>query len=368
VLVVSRRLRSSGCHSLPRLLKGRYGDYVVDFADISAEFEKTNKAYFDELQSELGDEMEHYSDLFKSEAEIKADLDAIKDALFHFDTLNAEVFSQQISQIQDRGQMLAIVKALNTARELYNVIRLSGRYELLESLDFKKLNQLATEAQNHLTLLNQKIALEDGHDNTNILNVALENVLFTFRKVSEEELRIADELKNILRKTREVLLGNFDPRDPEFISLKDELERLFKKKKLSEITQGEMTANIEALHDIHTRARELERKNQLLRAKYAHDVKYARIHKRLMEKGDLNTSERKLFDALTAFKAQADAQILQNAQLLNNAAFTEKELLRLVARQFNQANGFTLDATELKAINGLILREYLDEFHGKIPA
>src|SRR5690606_33052965 len=127
----------------------------------------------DELQSELGDEMQHYSDLFKSKEEIEADLDAIKDALWEFDTLNAEVFSQQITQIQDRGQMLAIVKALNTARELYNVIRLSGRYELLEALDFKKLNQLATEAQNHLTLLNQKIALEDGHDSTNILNVAL---------------------------------------------------------------------------------------------------------------------------------------------------------------------------------------------------
>ncbi|MCF3651713.1 type I restriction endonuclease subunit R [Synoicihabitans lomoniglobus] len=345
----------------------RYG-YVVDFADITTEFEKTNQAYFKELQSELGDEMEHYSDLFKTKAEIEADIDTIKDALWEFDTLNAEIFSQQITQIQDRGQMLAIVKALNTARELYNVIRLSGRYELLESLDFKKVNQLATEAQNHLNLLNQKIALEDGHDNTSILNVALESVLFTFRKISEDELRIADELKEILRKTREVLLGNFDPRDPVFVSLKDELERLFRKKKLSEITQDEMSANIEALNAIHAQARELERKNQLLRAKYAHDAKYARIHKRLMEKGDLNTSERKLFEALTAFKAQADAKILQNAQLLNNPAYTEKELLRLVAQQFNAARGFSLDATSLKALNGLILKEYLDEFHGKIPA
>lgn len=38
----------------------RYG-YVVDFADIRKEFDKTNKDYFDELQSELGNEIEHYS-------------------------------------------------------------------------------------------------------------------------------------------------------------------------------------------------------------------------------------------------------------------------------------------------------------------
>jgi type I restriction enzyme R subunit len=345
----------------------RYG-YVVDFADISAEFAKTNKAYFDELQSELGDEIEHYSNLFKSSEEIRVDLDAVKDALWRFDTNNAEVFSQQISQIQDRSQMLAVVKALNTARELYNVIRLTGHYELLDTLDFKKLNQLAAEAQNHLALLNQKIALEEGHDNSNLLNVALENVLFTFRKVSEDELRIADELKDVLRRTREMLLDNFDPQDPVFISLKDELERLFKKKKLSEITQEEMTTNITALNDLLERARELERQNQLLRAKYAHDAKYARIHKRLLEKGSLGTTERKLCEALNAFKAKVDAKILQNAQLLNNTAFTEKELLRLAAEQFNQANGFTLDAAALKALNGLIVKEYLDEFHGRSAA
>ena len=44
--------------------KYQYG-YVVDFADISAAFDKTNRMYFDELQAELGDEMQHYSNLFK---------------------------------------------------------------------------------------------------------------------------------------------------------------------------------------------------------------------------------------------------------------------------------------------------------------
>jgi len=48
-----------------RTYKGFNYGYVVDFADIEEEFEKTNKDYFKELQSELGDEMEHYSDLFK---------------------------------------------------------------------------------------------------------------------------------------------------------------------------------------------------------------------------------------------------------------------------------------------------------------
>ena len=57
--------------------------------------------------------------------------------------------------------------------------------------------------------------------------------IIAFVKVKEEEMILADALKNTLQKTREMLGGNFDPADPIFISLKEELERLFKKKNLN---------------------------------------------------------------------------------------------------------------------------------------
>ncbi|MDP3849830.1 MAG: hypothetical protein Q8Q59_04945 [Luteolibacter sp.] len=345
----------------------RYG-YVVDFADIQTEFDKTNKAYFDELQLELGDELEHYSNLFKTADEITAEIEAIKDALFHFDTTNAEIFSRQITEIQDRKEMRAIIKALNDARSLYNLIRTSAQYDLLEKLDFRKLTQLSTEADNHLALLNQREALENDHDNSNLLNIALEEVLFTFRKVSEAEMVIADELKDTLRRTREGLAANFDPRDPEFVTLREELERLFRKKNLSEITQEEMVSNIATLNDIHARARDLERRNQLLRAKYANDAKYARLHKRLMEKGDVTPSERKLCEALSALKQQVDERISQNSQLLTNPAYTEAMMLRLIVEQLKTKHQLPLTAESSRFINTLVMKEYLDEFNGQQPA
>lgn len=341
----------------------RYG-HVVDFVDIESEFAKTNKDYFDELQEELGDELKSYSDLFKTEAQITADIEAIKDALFHFDTANAEVFSQQITQITDRVEMRKILKALNDAKSLYNLIRLSGQYELLEKLDFRKLGQLATEASNHLALLNQREALEHADENTNILNIALENVLFTFRKVAEGEMVIADELRENLRRTREGLAGNFDHGDPAFVSLKEELERLFKKKNLAEITQDEMIENIKALKAIHDRARELERKNRLILAKYANDEKYARLHKRLLEKKQPTDNERKLFEALSAFKAEADARIAHNAAILTNEAFAKAEMTRLIIEQFKTKHQLPLTAGDTQFINTLVMKEYLAEFHG----
>ncbi|NBZ95363.1 MAG: type I restriction endonuclease subunit R [Proteobacteria bacterium] len=341
----------------------RYG-YVVDFVDIASEFEKTNKDYFDELQSELGDELQHYSDLFKSEAEIQADIETIRDTLFQFDIANAEIFSQQISQIENRSEIRTILKALNDAKSLYNLIRLSGRYELLAHLDFRKLNQLLIEANNRLALLNQREALENADENMNILNIALEDVLFKFRKVSEAEMIIADELKEKLRRTREGLGGNFDPGDPAFITLKEELERIFLKKNLSEITQEDMVANIAILKDIDARARELERKNQLLRAKYANDEKYARLHKRLLEKGEPTDNERKLFEALRAFKEEADARISQNSRILTNEAFAKAEMTRIIIDQLKNKHHLPLTAESTQFINSLVMKEYLAEFHG----
>ncbi|MBO6623149.1 MAG: type I restriction endonuclease subunit R [Balneola sp.] len=343
----------------------RYG-YVVDFADIEAEFDKTNKAYFDELQSELGDEMEHYSNLFKKPEEIEAEIAEIKEVLFHFNTENAEIFSQQISEIEDRGEMLKITKVLNNAKSLYNLIRLSGNYELLQKLDFHKLNILAREANNHLALINQKEALEKSVDTTNLLNVALEDVVFTFSKIREEELIMADELKNTLQRTREALGGNFDQKDPVFVSLKEELERLFKKKKLSDVTKKEMEANIKKLENIHTKAKELERKNQLLKAKYENDEKYARLHKRLMEKDPLTDSESKLFEVLQDLKHEIDDNILQNSNMLENESFIKKMMGRIIVNQFKNKHDLPIDAETSKRINGLIVKEYMNEYYGEV--
>ena len=317
------------------------------------------------MQSELGDEMEHYSNLFKSPEEIAQEIQEIKDVLFHFDTQNAEVFSQQITEIKERSEMLKITKVLNNAKSLYNLIRLSGNYEMLGELDFHKLTILSREANNHLALINTKEALENNVDTSNLLNIALEDVYFAFTKVKEEEMVLADQLKNTLQKTREALSGNFDPRDPEFVSLKEELERLFKKKNLSEVSKEEMESNIEELENIYSEARELERKNQLLKAKYSNDEKYARLHKRLMEKDPLTESESKLFEALNGLKIELDNQILQNSKMLENESFVEKMVMRLVIDQFKNKQHIPLTAASTKRVNGMIVKEYMNEFYGR---
>ena len=339
----------------------RYG-YVVDFADIRREFDKANKAYFDELQAELGDEMQHYTHLFKTEAEIAQEIEAIKDALFNFEIENAEEFSRQLAQIQDRSAVLALKKALADARSLYNLIRLQGNYAQLQQLDFAKLSQLYRETCNHLDLLNLKQSIESATDTSNLLNIALEDIVFKFAKISEEELLLADQLKNTLRQTREALASNFDQQDPKFITLREELERLFKQKKLSEVSQIEMNANIGAFNGIHAKIKELNRQNAQLRAKYKGDAKYTRIHKRLQERGHVTQTERRLFEALSGVKAQADEQVLQNTQILNNESYFQQMMQPIVIGEFGTRQRIALTPQIASSINQLVVTEYMHEF------
>lgn len=342
--------------------KFRYG-FVVDFADIRKEFDATNKAYFDELQLELGDEMQFYSSIFKSKEEIEAEIRDIKETLFHYDLNNAELFSQQISQIEDRRMVLGIKKALENAKNLYNIIRLYGHFELLEKVDFRKLNDLYNEASRHLELLNLKESMQNSTDTTNLLNIALENVLFMFRKVSEEELVIADQLKDMLRKTREALGGNFDQVDPAWVTLHEELMRLFKKKNLDEITQEEMKNNIASLQQIYDKVQELNRRNNLLKAKYENDTKYARLHKRIVERGNISKRASEINATLLEIKSNADEKVLINTKLLDNESYFEKLLMQLVVNGFGKTS-IDLEPESAEYINTVLVKEYINEYQG----
>jgi type I restriction enzyme R subunit len=87
-----------------------------------------------------------------------------------------------------------------------------------------------------------------------------------------------------------------------------------------------------------------------------------------MEKGEPTANERKLFDALSALKAEADERISQNGQLLTNTAYTEKMMLRLIVEQFKTKHGLPLTLEASQFINALVIKEYFNEFNGQLPA
>src|SRR5699024_6559117 len=108
----------------------KYG-YIVDFADIKAAFDATNEAYLKELKKEVGEEnIDTYTGLFENNEEIIEKMKDIKEVLFGYDCSNAEEFSRQLNEIDDRETLLILKKSLEQAKSLANVVRTFGDDEL----------------------------------------------------------------------------------------------------------------------------------------------------------------------------------------------------------------------------------------------
>ena len=337
----------------------RYG-YVVDFADIRAEFDKTNQAYFKELQAELGDEFERYRDIFKSQEEIEQDIRAIQDKLFMYATDNAELFSQQITTLDDKQELLALRQALDTYKELINIMQLFGYEELAQKFTMENLHALSTEVNNRIAIVNLKQNMRDGEDVSGLLNLALDQIEFHFRKVSESELVIADQFQDILEKTRQELERNLDPKDPEYISLLEELKRIFKTKNIEELTADEMKQNIQELERIRKAAAQQNLRDQMLCAKYQNDVKYMRTHKRIKANPPPIGSDPVIFDVLMGIKVAVDRKVLKNQRMMDNHKYFSSEIMPEII-QSCRSNGVQPTASQVKFMESCISSEYFAE-------
>ena len=344
-----------------RPYKGYHYGYVVDFANIKDEFDKTNKAYFDELQSELGDEVQNYSNIFKSKEDIEKDLNDVKNQLFLYDTSNVVSFINQISEIDDKKQLLNLRQALENYKAMYNLIRLYGYEDLYTHFNVENAIKCLNEVNNRISIINLKNSIDSSEDMSQILNMALDQIDFQFRKIKEEELIIADAFRDTLEKTRREIVDRcLDPKDPEYISLLDELKRVFKKKNIEELTADEMKQMMGDLNALKKKAEKRNLADRMLAAKYSGDVKYMRTHKRIMNSPPPITDAVTIHRILMTVKSKADDQIAHNENILDNEEYFIKSLQPIILRAC-MGEKVRLDKPQLMFIDNCLSKEYILE-------
>ena len=344
-----------------RPYKGYHYGYVVDFANIKDEFDKTNKAYFDELQSELGDEVQNYSNIFKSKEDIEKDLNDVKNQLFLYDTSNVVSFINQISEIDDKKQLLNLRQALENYKAMYNLIRLYGYEDLYTHFNVENAIKCLNEVNNRISIINLKNSIDSSEDMSQILNMALDQIDFQFRKIKEEELIIADAFRDTLEKTRREIVDRcLDPKDPEYISLLDELKRVFKKKNIEELTADEMKQMMGDLNALKKKAEKRNLADRMLAVKYSGDVNYMRTHKRIMNSPPPITDAVTIHRILMTVKSKADDQIAHNENILDNEEYFIKSLQPIILRAC-MGEKVKLDKPQLMFIDNCLSKEYILE-------
>jgi len=259
--------------------------------------------------------------------------------------------------------MRSIIASLESGRDLYNLIRLMNFEDLMGVLDFKKINVLLSEASNHLSLLNLRDRVENADETRMLLNSALEDVVFMFRKDGEEELRMG-EMKGRIRQVREALERNIDEKDPEFLHLIDELRRILNKGNVNESAVSDIDADIHELESLLERAKALNHQNALLATKYEGDVKFARIHKSIRTKSK-NLDDLKIFTLLNNVRIALNEVVKSNNNILGNQSYFEATIERTLAILFSEESEYEkfIDMENLKLS---LAYEYFTEYEGAV--
>ena len=346
----------------------KYG-YIVDFADIKDAFDATNEAYLKELKKEVGEEnIDTYSGLFESNEQIIEQMKDIKELLFGYNCRNSEEFSRQMNQIDDRETLLTIKKSLEQAKSLANVVRTFGDPELKEQfakLAITKVNDLFSEVSHRLDNVNLKSSLQNQDAVNGIINEAMATITFSFTKVKEEELRmLSDDYTEAWQRTWGEFNKNFDQSAEEFITLAKVFREYFKDKNIEPASVVEARERIGYMDAVMEKIREINRRNNQLKQMYNNDEKFARAHKRVVQRGLISKRESEVCDSLNSIKETVDEKVLLNSGVLRNDPYFEQTVRQLISLSLSNLN---IKATieEKQFITAQISNEYLLQFHNQ---
>ena len=339
--------------------KHRYG-YVIDFADIREEFDKTNREYMKELEEELGESFKEYDSIFMTEEEITSALEVIQNQLFLYDTTNITNFTQQISASEDKKELLELRHALETYKELENMARLFGYDGLASAFPYENAASLLTEVNHRIDLVNLKKTVSSAEDMSMVLNTAMDEIEFVFKRVSKSEMVIADSFRETLEKTRREMHNSHDPEDPEYVSLLEELQRLLQKKNIEEMTAADMQDSMEQFNRIYAYAAALNKRDAMLTQKYEGDVKFMRIHKRLRSNPPPLGTDIQLFPILIDLKHLTDDRVMANSGVLKNEAFFTQDMMPVIKKTVT-AHGLPITYPQLQFFGNTLSQEYFHE-------
>lgn len=361
----------------------RYG-YIVDFADIKDNFEETNQNYLEELNrfnnpDEVGEgnTTNSYLQVLEDKDVIIEKMKNINRSLFNYTLNNAEVFSQEISSIENKDTLYDLRKNLIDARDYTNIVRTFGDDTLkaeFERFEIRMIPQLISEVQRHIGILNQKEYFERSDATKQMINEAMANITFTFSKISTDEMRIIStaQFQEKWDYTIHSFTQNEDQEDPEYITLREAFMARFKEHGFVIDSIAQFNEETKALSDFINKLKELKQKNNALASKYNGDMKFARIHKRIkernyerrksnqsvvMEDDDLN-----LVYNLNIIKDDIDEKVYDRNDILKKDAYFKQTVMKELTSIMKNMS-ITGNRDDRVFMQNCITRQYLNQYN-----
>lgn len=351
----------------------RFG-YIVDFANITKEFDKTNKAYFEELNREYKDSGEDfnsiYGSLFVPAEEIEKNLQNAELVLAEYDTDNLENFSNQIDNEPNKDRLIKLAKTLREVKEDYNVARLLSYNDLIEKIKAKDVSKLLNTVQDRIRTLNL-VTNADEETSKDILNAAMMDWTFEFENHGDKELKlVADDYRKEEERVRNKINSNWDQKDPEWVDIFAEFKRIMKKQHIKEVSVEETKQNTEALKVLRDKIDNLNSKNERLSQAFEGDAKYARAFKKVIydttgKEPDSIQDNPLIYLVMNQTKKTIDNEVVKNSAMVSNTPYFNGTATRnLLLNNKANDNQKRLSSAEIKNISSNLTQEYQKEYEG----
>lgn len=363
----------------------RYG-FVIDFADIKRNFDETNEAYLQELnrfndveETGEGNNTDTFTQVIEDKEEIINQMKQVRQVLFNYSYDNAEEFSSEISTEEDKCILLELKHALESAKNMANIVRTFGDGDMktqFSKLEITKLPELISEVQRRIGVINQKEAFNVSDETKVLINEAMMDIEFTFSKIGQEEMKIISggvELKEKWERTITAFTQNFDQEDPEYITLRDAFMQRFKEHGFVIDSIAKFNEESSALDDIIKRLQDMQKRNNVLLKRYKGDEKFARVHKRIREVNKQRESkgEKPMFsfldDELVAIlniiKDDVDSKVYDRNDILKKDAYFSRTVLALINGCLYHFPQIKPEMDDYKFIQQRISQQYINQYN-----
>ena len=356
--------------------KFKYG-YVVDFVNIKENFDATNDRYLRELNrtadiKETGEKETVGEALIVDKEQIVEQIKEIRSVLFNYTCDNPEEFRKEIDEIENKDNLYTLRSTLENAKAIINQVRAFGDEELkdkINSLPKGSIPTLITEVSHRIERMNFLESTEHKADVSGIINVALSELEFEFKKgISEELCIIVNDIRERCEKVQAEFEANFDKAEDKYVILAEEFREYFRKKGFVPQNTQEAKESIDYMDSVMKKIREINRRNNILKKKYQGDERFVRIHKRIKEENEkrekplISKTEYEIAESLSKMKREIDNRIYLDINIIANENSFKRDTLAMIGHQLVDL-GIKASLPDRKFINNLIANEYINQYN-----
>lgn len=263
----------------------RYG-YIVDFVDISAEYDKTVEAYIKELEEELNENGENEGSLkglVIDKEDINRKYHEYKDKLDNLiDIENLERFCSQITNF-NKEALLKIKRFLNGIKECETEFILSRAVDYAKQIDSKKLKKLIRTVQERIDFINLRtdtVNMMDVISNEEVVHIIYEFIktkiiILNLGELDENEPRVKRFTK-IVTEVQKEIKKNKNKEDIKIVMLDQLLQEIFNKLEIADIDKLDDLSDelLEALQ----KARDINYENDRLSKNYGGNFGFVKTY------------------------------------------------------------------------------------------